>query len=120
MKWVTSLSIVMLLMFNACSNSPSPASKNLDEAKAKNAVEQFLLHINKPTFNNPKLLSTGPLIIEGDKRTMSFKWSYRYSSDTFTLDGSAQFGFAQDGKWYLTRIMYNGGNGLDSPYSEVK
>lgn len=120
MKSFVLLSVLTFLLLIACSHSSSP--NNLDEAKAKNAVEQFLLQIKRPNYSNTKLLSVGPLIVDGNKRKMSFKWSYRLPElpNTNTVEGSVTFGFAQDGKWYLTDIMYNGGEGLASPNTEVK
>jgi hypothetical protein len=121
MKSLRSVSVVAVLILNACSNSPSVGSNNLDEARAKNTILQFLAR--RTDLKSPSILSTGPLIIDGSRRNMTFTWSAMIpmlNSQVNQYKGDASFQLAQDGKWYLTAIAESPNSATQSPNLEVK
>jgi hypothetical protein len=132
MRTFTVFSILLSIVFGLSSCNPtsvpsSTSTGNLGETRASSAIRQFLSTLGKP-YSNPQLLSTGPIIVDGNKRKVSFKWS----SDTLVarpdgstvkeLDGAAVFEPTEDGKWYLTQIQYTDllPNSSRSPNVEVK
>ena len=115
--------LAITLVVSSCYVPPNRASSspgNLGEAKAGNAIREFLSSLDKNTtltvddvaYRGIKLVSTGPILVDGDKRTVPFK----LSADTVVVspgtpttkefDEDAVFERAEDGKWYLTQITY--------------
>jgi hypothetical protein len=136
MKIQTSFPILLALAFVLAScTTYAPASSstaNLGEAKAANAVRQFLSTLDKSTaltyesvaYRNLKLVSTGPIIVEGNKRRVPIKLSAETlvvppgTPATKEFDEFAVFEPSEDGMWYLTKITYLGEVGI--PTIEAK
>jgi hypothetical protein len=124
MKILRSFPILLALPFVLAScTTYAPASSstaNLGEAKAANAIRQFLSTLDKSTaltydnvpYRNLKLVSTGPIIVDGSKRRVPIKLSGETlvvppgTPATKEFDETAVFEPSEDGKWYLTQITY--------------
>jgi hypothetical protein len=126
--------LALALAVSSCTTyPPAPSSTaNLGEAKASNAIRLFLSTLDKDTlltyddvaYRNLKLVSTGPIIVDGNKRRVPIKLSGETlvvppgTPTTKEFDQFAMFEPSEDGKWYLTEITYLGEVGV--PNIEAK